>query len=63
MLTQFVLVAGGGYGRRDDRDNTGAVILLVVLASAIVYALSFLLVFLLPAVRGGELRRGGPAVT
>ena len=28
-----------------------------------VYALSFLLVFLLPAVRGGELRRGGPAVT
>src|SRR5919199_4116345 len=35
---------GGGYGRdRDDRDNTGAVILLVVLASAVVYALSFLL--------------------
>ncbi|HZC98693.1 MAG TPA: zinc metalloprotease HtpX [Actinomycetes bacterium] len=34
----------GGYGRRNDsRDNTGAVILLVVLASAIVYALSFLL--------------------
>jgi heat shock protein HtpX len=35
---------GGGYGRRDDsRDNTGAIILLVVLASAVVYALSFLL--------------------
>ena len=34
----------GGYGRRDDnRDNTGAVILLVVVASAVVYALSFLL--------------------
>jgi heat shock protein HtpX len=34
----------GGYGRsNDNRDNTGAVILLVVLASAIVYALSFLL--------------------
>jgi heat shock protein HtpX len=34
----------GGYGRRDDsRDNTGAIILLVVLASAVVYALSFLL--------------------
>jgi heat shock protein HtpX len=34
----------GGYGRRDDsRDNTGAVILLVVLASAVVYALSFVL--------------------
>jgi heat shock protein HtpX len=36
--------AWGGYGRRDSNDsNTGAVILLVVLASAIVYALSFLL--------------------
>jgi heat shock protein HtpX len=36
--------AYGGFGRsNDNRDNTGAVILLVVLASAIVYALSFLL--------------------
>jgi heat shock protein HtpX len=35
---------GGGWGRsNDNRDNTGAMILLVVLASAIVYALSFLL--------------------
>ena len=35
---------GGGWGRSNDsRDNTGAVILLVVLASAVVYALSFLL--------------------
>jgi len=35
---------GGGWGRsNDNRDNTGLVILLVVLASAIVYALSFLL--------------------
>jgi heat shock protein HtpX len=35
---------GGGWGRsNDNRDNTGAVILLVVLASAIVYALSFVL--------------------
>jgi heat shock protein HtpX len=35
----------GGYGRRDNNsnDSTGAVILLVVLASAVVYALSFLL--------------------
>ncbi len=38
--------AYGGFGggrSNDNRDNTGAVILLVVLASAIVYALSFLL--------------------
>jgi heat shock protein HtpX len=35
---------GGGWGRsNDNRDNTGLVILLVVLASAVVYALSFLL--------------------
>jgi heat shock protein HtpX len=35
---------GGGWGRsNDNRDNSGAVILLVVLVSAIVYALSFLL--------------------
>src|SRR5215218_684735 len=34
----------GGYGRSNDsRDNTGLVILLVVVASAVVYALSFLL--------------------
>jgi heat shock protein HtpX len=35
---------GGGWGRsNDNRDNSGMVILLVVLASAVVYALSFLL--------------------
>jgi heat shock protein HtpX len=35
---------GGGWGRsNDNRDNSGAVILLVILASAVVYALSFLL--------------------
>jgi heat shock protein HtpX len=35
---------GGGWGRsNDNRDNSGLVILLVILASAIVYALSFLL--------------------
>jgi len=37
-------VGGGGWGRsNDNRDNSGVVILLVVLVSAIVYALSFLL--------------------
>jgi len=34
---------GGGFRRRSDQDNSGQVILLVVLASALVYALSFLL--------------------
>jgi heat shock protein HtpX len=59
---------GGGYGRRDDRDNTGAVILLVVLASAIVYALSFLLTRALSryrelsADRSGALLIGRPSL-
>jgi heat shock protein HtpX len=50
ILAGFVVRAAiyggayGGFGRsNDNRDNTGAVILLVVLASAVVYALSFLL--------------------
>jgi len=50
ILAGFVVRAAiyggayGGFGRsNDNRDNTGFVILLVVLASAVVYALSFLL--------------------
>jgi heat shock protein HtpX len=50
ILAGFVVRAAiyggayGGFGRSsDNRDNTGAVILLVVVASAVVYAISFLL--------------------
>jgi heat shock protein HtpX len=50
ILAGFVVRAAiyggayGGFGRSsDNRDNTGAVILLVVVASAVVYAVSFLL--------------------
>jgi heat shock protein HtpX len=51
---------GGGWGRsNDNRDNTGAVILLVVLASAIVYALSFLLTRLLSRYRELSADRAG----
>jgi heat shock protein HtpX len=54
----------GGYGRRDDsRDNTGAVILLVVLASAIVYALSFLLTRALSRYRELSADRSGAILT
>jgi heat shock protein HtpX len=59
---------GGGFGRRDERDQTGAVILLVVLASAIVYALSFLLTRALSryrelsADRSGALLIGRPSL-
>jgi heat shock protein HtpX len=51
---------GGGWGRsNDNRDNTGLVILLVVLASAIVYALSFLLTRLLSRYRELSADRAG----
>jgi heat shock protein HtpX len=51
---------GGGWGRsNDNRDNTGAVILLVVLASAVVYALSFLLTRLLSRYRELAADRAG----
>jgi heat shock protein HtpX len=51
---------GGGWGRSsDNRDNSGAVILLVVLASAVVYALSFLLTRLLSRYRELSADRAG----
>ncbi|HZD75031.1 MAG TPA: zinc metalloprotease HtpX [Actinomycetota bacterium] len=54
----------GGYGRRNDsRDNTGAVILLVVLASAVVYALSFLLTRALSRYRELSADRSGAILT
>jgi heat shock protein HtpX len=50
----------GGWGRSNDRDsNAGAVILLVVLASAVVYALSFLLTRLLSRYRELSADRAG----
>jgi heat shock protein HtpX len=52
--------AFGGWGRSNDRDsNAGAVILLVVLASAVVYALSFLLTRLLSRYRELSADRAG----
>jgi heat shock protein HtpX len=54
---------GGGWGRSNDRDNNaGAVILLVILASAVVYALSFLLTRLLSADRSGAILIGRPSL-
>ena len=51
---------GGGWGRSNDLDNNaGAVILLVVLASAVVYALSFLLTRLLSRYRELSADRAG----
>ncbi|GAA4156059.1 zinc metalloprotease HtpX [Actinomadura keratinilytica] len=45
LITRFGLEWGlwGGFGRRDGDQNTGLVLLLVVLVSAAAYAISFLL--------------------
>jgi heat shock protein HtpX len=51
---------GGGWGRSNDRDNNaGAVVLLVVLASAVVYGISFLLIRLLSRYRELSADRAG----
>src|SRR6266508_1617229 len=55
---------GGGWGRsNDNRDNTGLVILLVVLASAVVYALSCLLTRALSRYRELSADRPGAAAS
>jgi len=54
---------GGGYRRRSDQDNTGQVVLLVVLASAVVYALSFLLTRALSRYRELAADRAGAVLT
>ncbi|GAA4093739.1 zinc metalloprotease HtpX [Actinomadura miaoliensis] len=45
LITRFGLEWGlwGGFGRRDGDQNTGLVLLMVVLVSAVAYAISFLL--------------------
>ena len=64
MVVRYSIYAGafgaGGWGRSNDsRDNTGLVILLVVVASAVVYALSFLLTRLLSRYRELSADRAG----
>jgi heat shock protein HtpX len=47
LITRFAFYAGmfGGGGRRDDREDNGAIMVIVVMfVSAIVYAISFLLI-------------------
>src|SRR4051812_30357583 len=45
LITRFAFYSGlfgGGYGRRDDRDNNGtAMIAIIMLVSILVYAISF----------------------
>jgi heat shock protein HtpX len=71
MVTRFGLQMGlyggfGGYGggrRGDDRDNSAAVFMLVLLISALVYAISFLLIRALSRYRELAADRAGALLT
>jgi heat shock protein HtpX len=69
LITRFTLQAsmfggfGGGRDRRDDRDNSTAIIMLVVLVSAVVYAVSFLLIRALSRYRELAADRGAAQLT
>ncbi|MGH2503003.1 MAG: zinc metalloprotease HtpX, partial [Ktedonobacterales bacterium] len=57
---------GGGYGRRSNNnqgDNAGAVIAIVLLASVVVYAISFLLIRALSRYRELAADRGSALIT
>jgi heat shock protein HtpX len=53
----------GGGGRRDDRDNTAAIIALVMVISMVVYAVSFLLIRALSRYRELSADRAGAMLT
>ena len=63
MITRFTIYAGmfGGFGGGDDRsgENTAAVELVVILVSALVYAISFLLTMALSRYRELAADRSG----
>ena len=67
LITRFAFYSGmfgGGYGRRDDRDNNGALMVLVVmLVSILVYIVSFLLTRALSRYRELSADRAGALLT
>lgn len=64
-MTRFAFYSSlfGGGGRRDDRDNTFVLILLVMAVSAAVYAISFLLIRALSRYRELAADRAGAMLT
>ena len=60
MILQFAFFFGGGYGRDQDEEEG---IIFVVLASAAVYAISFLLLRALSRYREFAADRGGAVLT
>jgi heat shock protein HtpX len=65
MITRFGLQAGlyGGFGRRRDDNNAGMVFVLVLLVSAVVYGISFLLIRALSRYRELSADRAGALLT
>src|SRR5437763_13826409 len=67
LITRFAFYSGlfgGGYGRRDDRDNNGAAMVAVImLVSLVVYAISFLLTRALSRYRELSADRAGALLT
>jgi heat shock protein HtpX len=67
FITRFAFYSGlfgGGYGRRDDRDNNGAAMVAVImLVSIVVYAISFLLTRALSRYRELSADRSGALLT
>jgi heat shock protein HtpX len=59
MIAQFALFFGGGYGNREEEED----IMIVVLVSAIVYAVSFLLLRALSRYREFAADRGSAVLT
>jgi heat shock protein HtpX len=67
FITRFTLYSGmfgGGYGRRNDRDNNGAaMVAIIMLVSIVVYVLSFLLTRALSRYRELSADRSGAILT
>jgi heat shock protein HtpX len=66
LITRFAFYAGlfGGGGRRNDREDNGAIMVVVImLVSAIVYAISFLLIRALSRYRELAADRAGALLT
>ncbi|HET6816803.1 MAG TPA: zinc metalloprotease HtpX [Mycobacteriales bacterium] len=67
LITRFAFYSGmfgGGYGRRDDRDNNGAAMVAVImLVSVLVYVISFLLTRALSRYRELSADRSGALLT
>src|SRR4030081_245383 len=59
LILQFAFFFGGGYGNNEEEED----IFIVVLASAVVYAVSFLLMRALSRYREFEADRGGSVLT